>query len=78
MILPDGKIKLMYFGLAQYDTSRMTREGEILGSVYYLSFKQALGKAVDARTDIDTLGILSYVLATDRLPFTSEPAQHTI
>jgi len=66
MILPDGNIELMDFGLAHYDTSRITREGEILGSMYYLSPEQALGKAVDARTDIYALRLLAYELATGK------------
>lgn len=69
MILPDGNTKLMDFGLAHYDTSRITREGEILGTVHYLSPEQALGKPVDPRTDIYALGIMTYELLTGKLPY---------
>lgn len=74
LITPDGAAKLMDFGLAQSIASRMTSEGLIVGTVFYLAPEQAIGKGVDERADLYSLGVLLYELVTGQLPFTAEDA----
>lgn len=63
--------KLMDFGLARSQGApRLTQEGALVGSVFYLAPEQAMGQEVDGRADLYALGILMYELATGRLPFT--------
>jgi tetratricopeptide (TPR) repeat protein/type II secretory pathway predicted ATPase ExeA len=72
MISPDGRVRLMDFGLARSVSSRLTSEGTIIGTVFYLAPEQALGQAVDNRTDLYALGVMLYELSTGRLPFSGE------
>jgi serine/threonine protein kinase/tetratricopeptide (TPR) repeat protein len=72
LITPEGVVKLTDFGLARSVASRLSKEGVILGTVFYLSPEQALGKEVDARTDLYALGVMIYELAAGRLPFTGD------
>ncbi|HLF28682.1 MAG TPA: tetratricopeptide repeat protein [Anaerolineae bacterium] len=63
------RVKLMDFGLARSTASRLTVEGALIGTVFYLAPEQALGQPVDRRADLYALGVMLYELTTGRLPF---------
>ncbi len=70
MIRKDGLIKLMDFGIAQVlDFQRMTVTGQLLGSPAYMAPEIIEGKQLDFRTDVFSVGIMLYLLATGVLPF---------
>jgi predicted Ser/Thr protein kinase len=71
MLGEDGCVKITDFGLAKAARSetKLTATGEILGSPGYISPEQAQGAALDARSDIYSLGATYYHLVTGRLPF---------
>jgi len=70
---PDGRIKVLDFGLAKLSGgSTLTEEGAILGTVSYMSPQQVCGEEVDGRSDLYSLGVLMYELLTGRLPFTGD------
>jgi tetratricopeptide (TPR) repeat protein len=64
--------KLSDFGLARSMASRLTAEGAIAGTVFYLAPELALGQAYDGRADLYALGVMLYELATGRLPFLAD------
>ena len=73
MLTNDGKVKVMDFGLAKVrDASILTIEGTILGTISYMSPQQAIGEAIDNRSDIFSLGVVLYELLTDKMPFTGD------
>jgi tetratricopeptide (TPR) repeat protein len=72
LVTPDGTAKLMDFGLARSVASRLTSEGSIVGTVFYLAPEQAMGGEVDGRADLYALGVMLYELTTGRLPFTAD------
>jgi serine/threonine-protein kinase len=70
MIRKDGLVKLMDFGIAQViDLQRMTVTGQLLGSPAYMAPELIEGKPLDFRTDVFSVGIMLYQLATGALPF---------
>ena len=71
MLAEDGVVKITDFGLAKAarSESQLTATGEVLGSPGYISPEQAQGQAIDARSDIYSLGATFYQLVTGRLPF---------
>jgi serine/threonine-protein kinase len=70
MIRDDGVLKLMDFGIAQIvDSHRMTVTGQLLGSPAYMAPEHVEGRPLDFRTDVFSVGILLYQLATGELPF---------
>jgi serine/threonine protein kinase len=69
MVMPDGTVKLMDFGIARAAGQReLTGTGVALGSLYYMSPEQVAGQAVDARSDLYATGITLYEMATGRRP----------
>ena len=72
IITNDGKVKLMDFGLARTASSQLSAEGELEGTVNYISPEQAMGQPVDGRTDLYALGVMFYELVTGQLPFQGE------
>lgn len=73
MIASDGNVKVMDFGLAKVqNASMLTIEGSILGTISYMSPQQAIGEAIDHRSDIFSLGVVMYELLTGNLPFTGD------
>jgi non-specific serine/threonine protein kinase len=72
LIAPDGTAKLTDFGLARTAASRLTVEGAILGTVFYLAPEQALGGEINHRVDLYALGVVLYEMTTGQLPFTGD------
>ncbi len=82
MVAPDGQVKVLDFGLAkiavpqpdgpldsEMETDLHTREGVVMGTVPYMSPEQVSAQAVDLRTDIFSLGVMLYEMASGQRPF---------
>jgi serine/threonine protein kinase/Flp pilus assembly protein TadD len=73
MITKDGRLKIMDFGLAKLkDHTGITKAGTSLGTLSYMAPEQAHGMPADNRSDIWSLGVVSYEILTGELPFKSE------
>jgi len=64
-----GRIKLTDFGIAHLLNSNQTQTGQMLGSPRYMSPEQAMGREVDGRSDIFSLGAVLYEMLTGRYAF---------
>ena len=72
MVLKDGSIKVMDFGIARVMNKSNTLTKEALGSVHYISPEQAKGGYTDSRSDIYSLSVVMYEMMTGRPPFDGE------
>ena len=70
----DHRALLTDFGIAKTykNTQELTKTGMTLGTPHYMSPEQALGKAVDHRTDIYSLGVVLYFLLTGQTPYSGD------
>jgi len=90
MLDREGRLKVLDFGLAklldeagpgdqdQTIEATTTREGTIVGTAAYMSPEQAEGKPVDSRSDVFSLGILIYQMATGQKPFQGDTQMSTL
>ncbi len=90
MLTPRGQVKVLDFGLAKITRPQeqalagdlksiaTTAAGIIMGTVQYMSPEQVLGRDVDHRSDIFSLGIVLYQMATGALPFAGASAGETM
>ena len=76
-VLPNGRVKIMDFGLARIGTSEMTRTGMVMGTPNYMSPEQVRGEKADARSDIFSLGAVFYELLSGKKAFNAD-SMHTI
>ncbi|MDX2015123.1 MAG: protein kinase [Myxococcaceae bacterium] len=74
IVAPDGFATLLDFGLLRSMDTSLTRPGTILGTPHYMSPEQAAGSsALDGRSDLYALGVLTTELVCGQLPFAIEP-----
>lgn len=88
LVTSGGQVKILDFGLAKLrepegpasdlPTQQLTGEGRIVGTVAYMSPEQAEGRPVDHRTDIFSMGILLYEMATGQRPFQGETSMSVL
>jgi serine/threonine protein kinase len=86
MVSPRGHVKVLDFGLAKLqstplqaqDTQVLTTLGAVIGTMFYMSPEQALGRDVDHRSDIFSLGAVLYEMCTGRVPFAGSTSQESI
>ncbi len=75
LVTTEGVVKVADFGLARaYADGRQTQAGTVTGTVQYLAPEQIRGEPADPRSDLYSLGIVTYELLTGKLPFTGETA----
>jgi serine/threonine protein kinase/regulator of sirC expression with transglutaminase-like and TPR domain len=84
-IMPDGRVKVLDFGLAKVPASEgkssgitETQPGQIIGTPAYMSPEQARGNEIDHLTDIWSFGCIMYQMLTGQLPFEGETATDTL
>ncbi|HKI85962.1 MAG TPA: protein kinase, partial [Thermoanaerobaculia bacterium] len=72
MITGEERVKITDFGIAQLHSGSLTHEGEMVGTPNYMAPEQVLGREVDWRADIFSLGVLVYEMLTCHKPFFGE------
>jgi serine/threonine-protein kinase len=74
MVLPDGAVKILDFGLARANDLSLTTSRAALGTVAYMAPEQVQGRSLDGRADLFALGVLLYEMLTGSRPFPGDEA----
>jgi serine/threonine protein kinase len=69
IVLGNGQIKVMDFGIAKIESSTLTQFGDVFGTPSYMSPEQFSGQPVDNRSDLYSTGVILYHLLTGEKPF---------
>ena len=77
-VTPQGEVKIMDFGIAHLQSSKMTTSGLVLGTVHYMAPEQVEGEKVDHRADIFSVGAIAYELLAYRRPFDADSLPHVM
>lgn len=73
MVIRDGHVKITDFGIARMASAAIrTQTGMVLGSPKYMSPEQVMGREIDARSDIFSLGVMLYEMLTGQPPFNGD------
>jgi len=73
MVIRDGHVKITDFGIARMTSAAVrTQTGMVLGSPKYMSPEQVMGKEIDQRSDIFSLGVMLYEMLTGQAPFNGD------
>jgi serine/threonine protein kinase len=72
MLLPDGAVKILDFGIAKALDATLTKSQATLGTIAYMAPEQIRNAAVDGRTDLWAVGVMLYRMLTGVLPFPGE------
>ena len=78
MVLKDGNCKLVDFGIARLGDTSLTRTGQVVGTIHYMSPEQINAQVVDGRTDIWSTGVMLFELLTYTLPFEGNDMASTL
>jgi len=71
-VCPDGRVKIVDFGVAKMESTSLTKTGMVIGTPDYMSPEQIQGKAVDTRSDIFSTGVVFYELLARQKPFSAD------
>jgi serine/threonine protein kinase len=69
LITQEGRAKIADFGIAKLNLAHFTLPGRLLGTPAYMAPEQLIGEAADGRSDLFSLGVILYVMATGHSPF---------
>src|SRR5437868_8919558 len=78
MVLKNGDCKIVDFGIARVGDNSLTRTGQVVGTITYMSPEQINAQVVDGRTDIFSAGVMLYELLTGVLPFDGKDTASTL